>query len=153
MPFSAPEQASPKPEKKPGKKPGRKKTAMEKLASLPGALALSGAMGLCTQAGCGAGAFQGDWGLHLPPEGLPPSAVDIGKTRKEISERKGQCNDGAYEAREILNDPWRFAAHPLAAEAEEKFRICFYALDKQGLWDEKKFREAQTALDLARKTK
>lgn len=133
MPFGAGPETAPKPA-------GRKKSTMEKLACLPGALVLTGAMALQGQAGCA-----------LPE--LPPMAVDVGMGKKEIFKRQDECREGAYASREILRNPKSSAeARRHAAEANEKFERCYKGLE-EGVWDDKTFNEAKVALDLARKAK
>jgi len=143
MPFSGGTEAGPQPEAKRDKPAGRKKSALEKLSRLPGALALTGAMALQTQAGCA--------GLELPPPELPPSANEVGKGRREIIKRQDECREAGYQARAIMRDPKASArAQYFAAEADDKFRRCIYALD-EAVWDDKMFNEAKAALERAKR--
>jgi len=142
MPFRPPEAAAgPEKKREPKSLTERKIGLLEKLSATPYAFALTALMAINSQAGC------------EPFRELPPMAADVGIRKSEVNARKDRCDTSWREAREILNDIWISPKkRERASEAYLKFKACSRGLE-HGVWDEKTYQEAESALAAAKHMK
>lgn len=115
----------------------RKSELIELVRKSPWAVALAAVMAIQNEAGC------------APFHELAPQAADIGKTNKDIDRRMGICRSNEHEADRIL----RTSADPTAIRQADialfNYSACRLQLE-HGIWNERTFNEAQTALEIAK---